>query len=151
MGWQELARKKNRFNWLQCIQRINKVGEMIMVEKRAWLGCGQMQILHCSHCFGFVVLFFKSRGFYGIHEEKRGLIFRMHVKWELLGGGSGVRKPLEHTMVIQGSVYGARELQNHGENGSRELTHRSTMTYSNKSKMMLKAWVSPVNSSLRMS
>lgn len=63
MGWQELARKKKGANGLSAYKGINKVGEMIMGEKGAWLGCGQMQILHCSHWFGFVVLFFKSRGF----------------------------------------------------------------------------------------
>lgn len=80
MGWQELTRKKKTGAIdFSAYKGINKVGEMIMVEKRAWLGCGQMQILHCSHCF-VLVLFFKSRGFYGIHEEKRGLTFKMHVK-----------------------------------------------------------------------
>lgn len=42
MGWQELAREKKGANGFSAYKRINKVDEMIMVEKRAWLGCGQM-------------------------------------------------------------------------------------------------------------
>lgn len=43
MGWQELARKKKTgANGFSAYKRINNVDEMIMVEKGAWLGCGQM-------------------------------------------------------------------------------------------------------------